>query len=106
MLLRIAIYHLLFNAVEATPRGGTITISTLISDENVILEISDTGKGFRGDETEKLFDPFFSTKKHSYGMGLPLVMHIVIEHLGKIDVESEEGIGTTFRLTFPVRWIL
>jgi signal transduction histidine kinase len=104
-LLRIAIYHLLFNAVEATPRSGTITILTLTSDDNAILEISDTGKGFKKDETEKVFDPFFSSKTHSYGMGLPLVMHIVIEHLGEIDVESEEGIGTTFRLAFPFRWI-
>ena len=104
-LLRIAIYHLLFNAVEATPGGGTITILTLTNDDNVILEISDTGIGFKKHEKEKVFDPFFSTKKHSYGMGLPLVMHIVIEHLGDIDVESEEGMGTTFRLTFPVRWI-
>ncbi len=104
-LLRIAILHILSNAVYATPGGGSITASTSKTDDKVLLTISDTGTGFKKEYLDKVFDPFFSTKTYSYGLGLPLVKHIVIEHLGEITVESEEGRGTTFRLTFPATWI-
>jgi signal transduction histidine kinase len=57
------------------------------------------------EELKRVFDPFFSTKRFRYGMGLPLVKQIVSEHLGAIRVESEPGKGTTFRMTFPVRWL-
>jgi C4-dicarboxylate-specific signal transduction histidine kinase len=104
-LLRIAIFHILSNAIHETQEGGSITVSTSGSDYKVFLVISDTGAGFKKESLEKVFDPFFSTKEQSYGLGLPLVKQIVTEHLGEIEVESEEGRGTTFRLTFPVRWV-
>lgn len=104
-LLRIAVFHLLSNAVDATAKNGSITVLTSRLDDKVIFEISDTGTGFKKEDLDRVFDPFFSTKQHSYGLGLPLVKHIVTEHLGEIDVKSEEGKGTTFRLTFPVRWV-
>lgn len=104
-LLRMAIFHLLNNAIDATPKGGTITVMTSSSNNKVFIVISDTGRGFKKENLEKVFDPFFSTKKYSYGMGLPLIRHIVLEHLGGIEVVSQEGKGTSFEMTFPVRWV-
>lgn len=104
-LLRAAIFHIIRNSIEATPRGGTITISTSENDDKIMLSISDTGMGIAKEDMDKIFDPFFSTKKFRFGMGLPLVRQIISEHLGTIKVESGEGKGTTFTITFPVRWL-
>lgn len=104
-LLRAAIVHIIRNSMEAMPGGGIITIVTSGDESKVNLMISDTGSGIPKEDLERIFDPFFSTKKFRFGMGLPLVKQIVSEHLGQIEVESIEGTGTTFRLSFPVRWI-
>jgi signal transduction histidine kinase len=104
-LLKAAIFHIIRNAIEATPRGGTITVATSESNDKVILSISDTGSGIPKEDLDKIFDPFFSTKKFRFGMGLPLVRQIISEHLGTISVESGEGKGTTFTVAFPVRWL-
>lgn len=103
-LLRIAIMHILNNAVEATPESGKITIGTYSDHEHVTLSITDTGKGITQEDQQKMFTLFYSTKKHRMGMGLPLVKQIIEEHKGEITVESEPDKGTTFRLVFPVRW--
>jgi signal transduction histidine kinase len=103
-ILRMALIHLVRNAIEATPAGGSVIIKTYGDNEKVVIEVSDTGPGIPRDETDRIFEPFFSTKKHRFGMGLSLVKQIVSEHLGEIEVESEMGKGTTFKLIFPVRW--
>ncbi|MBI5213047.1 MAG: HAMP domain-containing histidine kinase [Nitrospirae bacterium] len=104
-LLRTAVFHIIRNAIEATPEGGRITVTTSDGKDSVNLTISDTGLGIPREDIDKIFDPFFSTKLFRFGMGLPLVKQIVSEHLGEIKVESETGKGTTFKMTFPVRWI-
>ena len=68
------------------------------------LEVSDSGPGIPAGLEQRIFDPFFSTRLHRYGMGLPLLKQIVAEHMGDIQVESEAGKGTRFALFFPVRW--
>ncbi|OGW38701.1 MAG: hypothetical protein A2Y97_11105 [Nitrospirae bacterium RBG_13_39_12] len=103
-LLKIALSLLLRNSVEATPEKGKIFIETHPEENNVVLSISDTGDGIPEETIDRIFEPFFSTKRHSFGMGLPLVKQIISEHLGKIDVESKIGKGTTFRVKFPSRW--
>jgi signal transduction histidine kinase len=103
-LLRIAIFHLLKNGIEATPRGGSITVSTAAEGGNMVLNVCDTGRGIPEDEVNKIFDPFFTTKERSYGMGLPLVKQVISEHMGEISVSSREGEGTTFRISLPSRW--
>jgi signal transduction histidine kinase len=103
-LLKTALFHVIRNAIEATPPDGTVDLSAYEEDERIILLIRDTGTGIEKEYLDKIFDPFFSTKQYGFGMGLPLVKQIVMEHLGRIDVESEKGKGTTFRITFPVRW--
>jgi signal transduction histidine kinase len=104
-LLRSAIFHVLRNAIEATPEAGSITITTSADKDNVILTVSDTGAGISEEYIGRIFDPFFSTKLYRFGMGLSLVKQIVSEHLGEIKVQSEVGKGTTFNLIFPVKWI-
>ncbi|MFZ6007241.1 MAG: sensor histidine kinase [Nitrospirota bacterium] len=104
-LLRAAIFHIIRNAIEATPDRGMITVTTAGDNEKVTLAISDTGAGIPEEDIGRIFDPFFSTKLFRFGMGLPLVKQIISEHLGEIKVESEPGKGTTFKLIFPVRWI-
>lgn len=103
-LIRVAVLHVLKNAVEATPDGGAIIITTSSDEDTISLSVSDTGKGIPGDEIPKIFSLFYSTKKHRIGMGLPLVKQILDEHKGAISVESIIGKGSTFRITLPVRW--
>jgi PAS domain S-box-containing protein len=103
-LLRVAVFHIIKNAVEATSRGGTVTIRTSREGECIVLLVSDTGYGIPQEDVEYVFRPFFSTKEQGFGMGLPLVKQIVSEHLGELVVESKPGSGSTFRLFFPIRW--
>ncbi|MCI0528179.1 MAG: ATP-binding protein [Nitrospira sp.] len=100
--------NILLNAVQATDRGGTITVASrhIIEDaENQFLQvtISDTGTGISEKNLEKLFTPFFTTKdSEGSGLGLMTSHHIVDEHRGTIDVKSELGKGTTFTLQLPL----
>lgn len=103
-LLKVATYLLIKNSLEATPDGGTVSIETHQDEQNTVLEIKDSGEGMSDDIKDKIFDPFFTTKKAGFGMGLPLVKQIIKEHYGKIQVDSEQGGGTTFRIQFPLRW--
>ncbi len=103
-ILRMALLHLVRNALEATPEGGKIEIRTFGDEETVVFEITDSGPGISEEEMERIFEPFYSTKKHRFGMGLSLVKQIITEHMGSIKVESEAGKGAAFRLIFPVRW--
>ncbi len=103
-LLKAAIFHVIRNAIEATPPGGQVIISTFEESENIVLTITDTGRGIHQENLERIFDPFFSTKELRFGMGLPLVRQIVAEHLGELKITSELGKGTTVKMIFPMRW--
>src|SRR4030043_639865 len=103
-LLRAAITLLIKNSIEATTDNSMISIETFRDKDAVVLKISDYGSGMSEEAIDKIFDPFFSTKKHGFGMGVPLVKQIVSEHLGEIKVESELGTGTKFHIVFPFRW--
>ena len=103
-LLRVAIFHVLRNAIDATSEGGVVRLNTSIEGENVVLSVFDPGIGINPDDIERIFDIFYSTKRKGFGMGLPLVKQIITEHLGEVRVASEEGRGTTFKIIFPSRW--
>jgi signal transduction histidine kinase len=103
-LFQSALSHLIKNSIEATPEGGSITVSAYKDENNAILTISDTGHGINKEDLDKIFDPMYSTKTQRFGMGLSLVKQIVLEHMGEIDVESRIGEGTTFRIKLPLRW--
>jgi len=95
--------NLIKNAVEAMPKGGTLTIESRKKDGNVELRFIDTGVGIPEDVLEKLFTPFFTTKPKGIGLGLSICKRIVEAHEGKISVESTVGKGTTFTVMLPTR---
>ncbi|MCL5978628.1 MAG: ATP-binding protein, partial [Nitrospirae bacterium] len=102
-LIKIAVRHILGNAIDATPIGGKITISSSVKGESIFLTITDTGKGMTSEELHRIFEPFYSTKGRT-GMGLPLVRQIIAEHMGEIIIDSKPNIGSTVRFAFPTRW--
>ncbi len=96
--------NLIMNAIQAMPGGGVLTIRTLPLDEQVLIEVSDTGVGISQENMKKLFTPFFTTKKEQKGVGLGLAISygIVQRHHGRIDIKTKEGEGTTFKVYLPV----
>lgn len=97
--------NLLVNAAQAIAEHGTITIRTRRIGDEVSVEIADTGSGIPPEIMNRIFDPFFTTKPVGFGTGLGLsISHgIVRKHHGRIEVDSEPGRGTTFRVTLPIR---
>lgn len=97
--------NLLVNAGQAIKTKGEITIRTGADDESVWIEVADNGSGISKDNLKRIFDPFFTTKPvgKGTGLGLSLSFNIVHKHHGRIDVESEEGKGSTFRITLPIQ---
>lgn len=96
------ILNLCRNAFEAMENKGKLSITTLSAPEYVELWIADTGCGISAATAEKIFDPFFTTKTNGTGIGLAVCKSIVEQHGGKISVNSREGAGTTFIISFPL----
>jgi signal transduction histidine kinase/ActR/RegA family two-component response regulator len=100
--LREALANLIFNAVDAMPRGGTVTLRTFGEEDRVIIEVGDTGMGMSKDVQKQCLDPFFTTKgEQGTGLGLAMVYGIVERHRGTLKIDSEEGRGTTFIISLP-----
>ncbi len=103
--LRQVFLNVILNAFQAMPGGGELWVATRkIGDgtfEGVQVTISDTGVGIPEEQRKQVFQPFFTTKEQGTGLGLAIAYGIVQEHNGKIEVESEVGKGTTFRIFFP-----
>lgn len=100
--LREVLTNILFNAVDAMPDGGAITIGTRHTDGTVLLSVRDTGLGIPEDIQSRIFDPFFSTKGTlGTGLGLSVAYGIIGQHGGHITVDSAPGVGSTFTLCFP-----
>ncbi|MBM4332941.1 MAG: PAS domain S-box protein [Deltaproteobacteria bacterium] len=99
-----AFLNLLLNALESIEEGGNIRVSLKKGEDPSSLEITvaDTGRGIPPEDLKKVFEPFFSTKRKGTGLGLAIVHQIIEAHGGDIIVESQEGRGTTFRITLPV----
>jgi signal transduction histidine kinase len=105
--LQQVVINLLSNALDATPPGGTITVSTRsvgAAPSAVVLEVADTGTGIFAEHLSKVFDPFFTTKPpgKGTGLGLSVCLGIVQDHHGVITVQSQDGRGATFIVTLPV----
>jgi signal transduction histidine kinase len=101
------VMNMVVNAAHAISNSqrGTVTIKTRLEGENVTLEISDTGGGISRENLSRIFDPFFTTKPvgQGTGLGLSLSYGIIQKHHGRIDVDSELGKGTRFRISLPIR---
>ncbi len=90
------------NALEAMPEGGLITFSTARKAGEIIVSVADTGTGLDAQRRQSMFKPFVTSKDKGSGLGLFVVDHLVSAHGGTIAVESEPGLGTTFKVVFPV----
>jgi len=113
--LKQVFLNLVKNAVEASPKGGRVRISTqyntdytfrkkqdTLSPHNIVVKITDSGLGMTKTTMKKLFTPFFTTKKRGTGLGMAVSLKIVENHHGKIKVTSEENIGTVIQVFLPV----
>jgi signal transduction histidine kinase len=104
--LQQCLINLVFNAADAMPDGGTLTLSASRSPSSpdICLRVTDTGIGIATRDLPHIFEPFFTTKDEGYGVGLGLstVYGIVQNHQGSVQVESEKGKGTTFCLRLPI----
>lgn len=100
--LREVLINLLLNAIDAMPQGGTLTISTALRENNIIIEITDTGTGIPDELKKRIFDPFFTTKgPQSSGLGLSVTYSVIVQAGGDIQVQSKLGRGTTFTISLP-----
>src|SRR5215471_15612145 len=95
--------NLINNSLDAMPLGGTLLVSTFLAADWVVIELSDTGEGIAKDELDLIFDPLFTTKHgRGTGLGLTIVKQIISEHGGSVEVESEPGRQTVFRIRLPI----
>jgi signal transduction histidine kinase len=96
--------NLLINAAQAIEKHGRITVRTGQEDQKVWVEVQDTGRGIKSEHLSRIFDPFFTTKPvgKGTGLGLSLSYGIVNQHHGRIEVQSEDGKGSSFRVWLPI----
>ena len=101
VLLREAFSNIFSNAMEAMSEGGLINVAASRANGTVVVRISDTGQGIPMEIQEHLFEPFRSTKSHGSGLGLFATKHILEMHQGTVEIDSEEGRGTTVTVSLP-----
>ena len=98
-----ALVNLVKNAMQAMTRGGTLTLQTGENQDAVWVSVADTGGGIPQEQINRIFEPFYTTKKKGTGLGLMIVQRIVRAHNGRIELDSHVGRGTTFRLWLPLQ---
>ncbi len=101
--IKRAFVNIIKNAVEAMPKGGTLTTKSRKSDDNLEFVFSDTGVGISKKAMEKLWTPLFTTKAKGMGFGLAICKRIIEAHGGSISVKSVRGKGTTFTVAIPIK---
>lgn len=100
--LRDVLVNMVFNAVDAMPEGGKLKLTAEDSGDSVVLSVSDSGVGMSPEVRSRIFDPFFTTKgKAGMGLGLAVSFGIIRRHEGAIEVDSEVGKGSTFKIRLP-----
>ena len=101
-IIESCILNLLLNARDAMPDGGVISVETGADSRNAWLVVRDEGYGIPAESLEDIFNPFFTTKANGVGLGLAMVSKFVDSHGGRVQVESQPGKGTTFRISLPL----
>lgn len=101
-LFKQALLNLMINAVQAMVNGGELIIQVSTLPDGGVVEVIDTGPGIPADQLGRVFDVYYSTKKHGTGLGLATTRRIIHEHGGTIRLESEVGKGTRFVITMPL----
>ncbi len=103
--LQQCVINLIFNAIDVMSDGGSLHLTAFEDKKNreVVISVADTGPGISPEHLPRIFEPFYTTKKEGYGVGLGLstVYGIMQDHKGRVEVDSKPGRGTTFRLVFP-----
>jgi signal transduction histidine kinase len=94
--------NLVKNASQAMTNGGTLTLQSGENADAVWVSVADTGGGIPQEQINRIFEPFYTTKKKGSGLGLMIVQRIVRAHSGRIELESHVGRGTTFRVWLPL----
>jgi two-component system sensor histidine kinase HydH len=99
--IKQVLLNLVLNAIEATPSGGRLTLGAAASSAGLTLTVTDTGSGIPAEVLPRVFEPYVTTKTRGLGLGLAIARQIVEAHGGRIEVESQAGSGTSFRITLP-----
>src|SRR5256714_1513922 len=101
--LREVLTNLIFNAVDAMPQGGRISLETSVEENDAVIRVRDNGTRMTESVRQRCLEPFFSTKgERGTGLGLSMVYGIVDRHRGKLEIESAPGQGTTFIIRLPI----
>jgi PAS domain S-box-containing protein len=100
--IRSALVNLLLNSIQAMPTGGVLTVSSRESAGHLLLTITDTGRGMTIEQTEKIFEPFYTTRSTGLGLGMPFAKRVIERHQGSILVTSRPGEGTEVEIKLPV----
>jgi len=101
--MKQVLLNLLKNAMQATAKGGSVSLATGSTPDDVWISVADSGSGIPADELNRIFEPFYTTKQKGTGLGLMIVQRILRAHGGRVELESRVGKGTTFRLWLPLR---
>ena len=106
--LKEVLVNLIVNACESMDHGGSMVISEEETSEPALgrvvgIRLTDNGPGISDSMMDKIFQPFFTTKEEGTGLGLSIAVRVIEEHHGRLDVESEEGKGSTFIITLPIK---
>lgn len=99
--LKQVFINLIKNAIEAMDHGGTVAIKASQQSGNIVITITDTGRGMSQETLKKAGTPFFSTKDMGTGLGLAITFRLIQNHKGKVCIQSEVGVGTEFKIIFP-----
>lgn len=99
--IKQVLINLLQNAVQATEPGEEIGIVARSTEDDLLIEVRDSGRGIPAEYLKNIFEPFFSTRERGLGLGLALCRRIIEEHRGRITAENESGKGAVFRITLP-----
>ncbi|RKG51593.1 GAF domain-containing protein [Corallococcus sp. AB011P] len=101
-LLQLAVTHLMRNAIQASPRGGTVRVEVRRVPEGVSLSAEDEGPGIAGLDPQRVFEPFFLTRANGRGLGLAIVRRVVLAHGGKVRAGARPEGGARFELVLPL----
>jgi signal transduction histidine kinase len=99
--MKQVLLNLLKNAMQATAKGGSVSLATGATPDDVWISVADSGSGIPADELNRIFEPFYTTKQKGTGLGLMIVQRIMRDHGGQVGIESKEGVGTIVSLQFP-----
>lgn len=101
--LKQAFYNIIRNGLQAMRAGGILRIRTEATDTHIVVSFIDTGHGISAEQIGRIFEPYYTTKNDGSGLGLMIVQRIVRDHGGTIEIDSDAGRGTTFRVKLPLR---